>query len=357
MSKCLITKLNSAVNDSSLLRLSETRVKYSKVQNPTDATQGISIAVSGKTDIQIVGDGYFTDKTLTEVKGTKLTLEEGSTNVFVSNNDLEVAILNKHHLSKIATDYDGQTTAIFGANKAIDLDSLNYSAKLSDLRINDTFTSGDIICFKNLITLVDLRINNTKIKGDVSSIGNLINLTVLNLGETKITGDISGIRNLSKLTYLNLANTDISGDISSLKNLTALTSATLGGKNILYGDISALGALANLEDINFLYSVLSGDLAKLPAKCKIIIMQNDMGSSFTWSTRTPSSRIIALSDSVKIDKVDKMLQDQAQCQVGFSPNDAVVFKTISVTGTRTSASDDAVAALQAKGYTVSITPE
>ena len=51
-----------------------------------------------------------------------------------------------------------------------------------------------------------------------------------------------------------------------------------------------------------------------------------------------------------------MLQDQAQGVVGFSSGDAPEYKTIYVSGTRTSASDAAVQTLQSKGYTVSITP-
>ena len=51
-----------------------------------------------------------------------------------------------------------------------------------------------------------------------------------------------------------------------------------------------------------------------------------------------------------------MLQNQAQCQIGFTSSDTVYYKTISIVGTRTSASDDAVQALQNKGYTISIIP-
>ena len=49
-----------------------------------------------------------------------------------------------------------------------------------------------------------------------------------------------------------------------------------------------------------------------------------------------------------------MLQDLAQCQIGFTSSDTPYYKIISIAGNRTSASDDAVATLQQKGYTVSI---
>ena len=49
-----------------------------------------------------------------------------------------------------------------------------------------------------------------------------------------------------------------------------------------------------------------------------------------------------------------MLKNQAQCQVGFKSNESTRYKTITVFGKRTSASDDAVQSLQSKGYTISI---
>ena len=54
--------------------------------------------------------------------------------------------------------------------------------------------------------------------------------------------------------------------------------------------------------------------------------------------------------------VDKMLVNQAKCQVGFNSNSPSWYKTIQIIGARTSASDAAVQTLQSKGYTVSITP-
>ena len=102
------------------------------------------------------------------------------------------------------------------------------------------------------------------------------------------------------------------------------------------------------------YSKLTGDLATIPSNCIFISFINDKGSVFTWSTRPSTAKIIAIEGSASLTNIDKMLQDQAQCQVGFSSSDQAWYKTISVAGNRTSASDDAVEALQQKGYTISI---
>ena len=108
--------------------------------------------------------------------------------------------------------------------------------------------------------------------------------------------------------------------------------------------------------MSFKYSKLTGNLAILPSVCRFVSFFRDKGSVFTWGTRSSSAKIIAIEGNATLNNIDKMLQEQAQCQVGFSSSDNVWYKTISVTGNRTSASDTAVQTLQSKGYTVSITP-
>ena len=106
--------------------------------------------------------------------------------------------------------------------------------------------------------------------------------------------------------------------------------------------------------MNFKYSKLIGDLATLPASCRFASFGTGKGSVFTWSNRLSTAKIIAIEGNASVTNIDKMLQDQAQCQVGFKLNDSTWYKTISVAGNRTSASDAAVSTLQSKGYTVSI---
>ena len=103
-----------------------------------------------------------------------------------------------------------------------------------------------------------------------------------------------------------------------------------------------------------LSSYIYGDLATIPAKCRFASL-NSL-AKFTWGTRPSSSKILAIEGAPIISNIDKMLQDQAACQVAISSSDITYYKTITATGTRTSASDAAIQTLQSKGYTVSITP-
>ena len=180
-------------------------------------------------------------------------------------------------------------------------------------------------------------------------------MTTLLLNSTQISGDISNLKNLTSLTTLLLDSTQVSGDISNLKNLTSLTILKIFNTKIpITGNIEELSTLSKCTYMSLKYSKLTGDLATLPSACTFVSFQGDKGSVFTWGTRPSSAKIIAIEGTATITNIDKMLQDQAQCQIGFSPNSSVTAKTIEVAGNRTSASDDAVATLQLKGYTIRI---
>ena len=333
MNKCLVTKLNGSSNNPELLRLGEMRMKILKVSNPTEHTQGFSIGVNNNVTLEIVSDGYFTDKTLTENKGKNITINVGRSSVFVSgNNDVEIAILDKYSLTSLFSFYLGESNSIYGKNIELDISDLKYSTALTSIQLSDSQVSGDIVNLKNLTAL-----------------------TSINLRNTQISGDIVNLKNLTALTSLALPYTQVSGDIVNLKNLTALTNIELYNEQVpLIGNINQLSNLSSCVSMTFKYSKLTGDLAMLPSECRFVSFANDKGSVFTWGTRQSTAKIVAIEGNATITNIDKMLQDQAQCQVGFLSNDPLWYKTISVAGNRTSASDNAVATLQQKGYTISI---
>ena len=357
MNKCLVTKLNGSSNNPELLRLGEMRIKILKVSNPTDHTQGFSLGFNKSATLEIVSDGYFTDKTLTENKGKRITLNAGINDIWVNgNSDVEIAILDKYSLTYINKAYQGEVSgSVYGDNIKLNISDLKYSTALTILSISRTQVSGDIANLKNLTALTSLSLDNTQVSGDIANLKNLTALTSLGLSYIQVSGDIANLKNLTALVSLNVYKTQVSGDISNLKSLTALTSLGLSNTQVpLTGDIGQLSTLSNCDYVDLNYSKLTGDLAVLPYKCRYASFMNDKGSVFTWSTRPSTAKIIAIGGNASLTNIDKMLQDQAQCQVGFSSADASYFKTISVSGKRTSASDDAVSALQQKGYTISI---
>ena len=311
MNKCLVTKLCGVVDNESLLTIGEMRIGFAKVSNPTEFSQSLSIGVSTPMLLSIIGDGYFTDRALLENKGKQITIgSEMSVNaVFVSSNVTQVSLKSKYDIVQFNKYYSSNNSG--SSSCIINIDDFKYSAKL----------------------------------------------TSLSLPSIQVSGDISALKNLTALTSLNLSSTSVSGDISALKNLTALTILALSSTtSILTGDISILKNATNLTSVNISKSKLTGDLALIPSSCRFLSFQNDKGSKFTWSQRSENSKILAIEGSPVISDIDKMLINQAQCRSGISSSDANWYKTITVTGTRTSASDAAVQTLQSKGYTVSITP-
>ena len=349
MTKCLVTKLNGSISNQEILKLGEVRIKIHSVANPNGGTQKLYVVFNQDTKLEIIGDGYFTDVNLSSNKGKTLVVKGNiDTDVYVSNGDFILSISNKYAL---------KTLSDIGTNKDIETNFLKYCTVLTNLSLNNAKVSGDIADLKDLTALTNVSLNNTKVSGDIADLKDLTALTNVSLNNTKVSGDIADLKNLTALTRLNLYNTLVSGDIADLKDFTALEDIKLTNfATPIVGDVGSFHSMGSLKTISLQTSQLSGDLANLPASCIFISLLNDAGSTLTWGTRPSSAKIIAIEGNAKLENIDKMLQDQAQCQVGFVSGSGQYLKTISVVGTRTSASDAAVQTLQSKGYTVSITP-
>ena len=352
MKKCFITKLKGSSDNSELLKLGEMRIKIAKVGTPTYLTQGFAMAANKPVTLEIIGEGYFTDRNLTENKGKTLVLnDDNHEDIWVSNNDLEIAILDKYSIKSI--DSRVSYGEAYGKNKFINIADLKYSSGLEFLSLYDIQISGDTADLKNLTALTYIQLSGTQISGDLADLKNLTALTSLDFSYTKISGYIADLRNLTALTSLALANTKISGNMADLRNLTALTFIQLSGTQIS-GDLGVLSGMVNLTDAHLQRSTFTGDLSKLPAIFNFVDFSDNKNTVLSWTYRPSTATVIAMQGNARITDVDKMLQDQAQC-VAYT-GDKEWVKIISCVGTRTSASDAAVQTLQSKGYTVSITP-
>lgn len=251
------------------------------------------IAVAPDMPYRVIG-GYATDRTLQSNLG-----KDGNTkDVMYFSAGSKVYFNNKYDLVSISTHKTGNN--FNNSEKVVHIEDFKYSSKLSNVDIRYCKVVGELsdICSPKLSSLF---ISNSNITGDISALLNSKELAILECASTKLSGNISVLSSLSKLKALNVAY--VEG---------------------IYGDISVLSSIEQLT---------SGLLTKL-----------------SWnSTRASSLKIMALTNANLGNDVDKMLINQAECQVGTN-------KTISVFGTKTTASDAAVATLQQKGYTVSVTP-
>jgi hypothetical protein len=313
MKKCLITKLNGIINNDSILRVGELRLSFT----PTGSSKELSISLESQK-LSIIGNGYFTNASGLNLGKTLDSSVGGTTTFYVSDGEFELSIPNKYKLCGLKV-----------KNCSIsDLAELKYSPLFVYFETVNFKVSGDIANLSELKKLTNLSLSNTQVSGDIANLSELKNLTNLGLLNTQVSGDIASLAGMTKLSYVSLANTQVSGDVASLSGLKNLTILFAGKNN--YGDVAVLSPVLQFINMN--------------------------RKSATWSTRPSSSTIIAMEYVNFGNEVDKMLQNQAQCVKPKIQNEQAWQRTINVIGTRTTVSDDAVAALQGKGYTIIVNP-
>ena len=330
MGKCLITKLKGSVQNDSLLRIGEFCIKVSKVESPTADSQCFVVNNSKDAQLRIIGDGYFTNETLSENKGKVMDVVANTeTTVYLSNGDYEIVVSEKYSLTQVGT-YTTTSWKTYKGKLSFDIDSLKYSPKISFLALSSTQVTGDIAVFGKLTGLTHLVFENTQVTGDISVLGKLTGLKFVVLSNTKVTGDIAVFGKLTNLTQIPTINrTGVTGDIAVYKN-------------------------CNFKTLQLLGTSVYGDLSVLPNNVLWVQADRNTTGTFTWTGIKNRTNILAV-ENCKCNKIDAFLNDMATLEAKFV-GEKIWYKTISLIGTRTSASDAAVQTLQSKGYTVSITP-
>lgn len=260
-------------------------------------------------NITSIGYGSNADATLRIADGT---FEDGSNSKFVNLSEWETVL-------KFSSKKDA---ILFVPNKK----DITIFSVYTNKSYNAPFNISELKYMKSLkYTSIN---QNTGVYGDIASVPP----TVISLGlsGTSVSGDIQSLETIPQ--DLMLDNTRVYGDVSTrMGNTQRITAKNVLG---LHGDLSKFGTEVAVTNTLFVSSP----------------------SSFTWSERPASAVILAIESCNLGNYVDKMLQDQANCKATTASNLSSWHKLIDVKGTRTSASDAAVATLQQKGYTVSVTP-
>lgn len=298
MNKCLVTKLNGVVNDPSLLKLGEIKFKTVETENFKNSNS-INIAVSSDAKMRIIGNGYFTDVNYERNLGKEISLTPGRTNdIYFYNGNYDICISNKYAISFIQLN---------GSNNSFNIEGLNYTKDIKSISLSNCV-------------------------GDLSNFSGLSKVNKIFIGKkSKISGDIANLANNTELKNLSICDADV------------------------YGDLSSLRYLNKLETIEFESTKVEGDISLLAPSVKFAKLSSSYDQVYLWNnTRASNSKIIAIYGNPRIANVDSMLNNQAQCQVGFTSSDIPAYKYIQVVGKRTSASDTAVSRLQELGYTVSV---
>ena len=375
MNKCFITKLPSSVDNDNLPVLGQLRINWLKNSNLTNNNaRTISLVTKDSITVKVSG-AHFTDSTLTSNLGNTKTITADDFNVslYVSNDsDAVLTIDNKYSLGSLSFGNG------MGASIDFDIDDIKYCTNLSSLILTKTQVNGDISALSKLTNLINLYADDTNISGDISALSKLTNLIGIVLNYTNISGDINALTNCVNVTRIGFNNTNVNGDISVLSKLTNLNNLSLNNTNVS-GDINALSKLTNLNNLELnntnvsgavdslanltkLPSLiglkgisLTGDMSKIPANVRFISqIGRKVNTNFTWTANgRKNATFLGMDGGVPFDtaSMDNMFIDQATCAV--NPSGASYEKVIGVRGTRTSASDAAVATIQNMGITIS----
>lgn len=286
----------------------------------------------------------------------------------------------------------------------ISLGSQGYTLITGDISVLSTFPLTNLTLF-----------GSTTVYGDISTLPeSMISINVS--GSNTLSGDTSDLNfpNLNSLFLL--GNNTLDGDVINLPN--TMTTLTIGGYNTLYGSLSDFpssifvinmstdgvltGDLSDLPlngygvlSINGANTVIDANMATIPIvsgttlsvringtltgdiadlfiggfdfpSCFCEFLASNASSvsltytpsTFPWGTVETQRFRIDSSTNLSSSVIDNLLIDMDSYGGGITWETVCSSNppTITLNGTRTSASDAAVASLNSKGVTVSITP-
>ena len=298
---CLVTKLKGTVNDGSLPKLGSMLFKLR-----TTTTNLVKIEAIGK-DVSFSsadGSNVFSTSSGGEEKTNVIKVGESNTVFYVdASKGVTISIDNKYNLEKL------------DVYRSADHNELTVDLNFEDLKY----------CKKlNWLALISMNLT-----GDISALQNLTALTSISFDSTQVSGDISALSGLTALTDIRLYNTNVTGSLDSLSNLPSGLTFDMGNKT-LSGDY-----------FKFLNEHTNSD---------VVCSGNFNYTTKSWSRK--SYRCIG-GDDFTCNNLDNFLNDFQV--VSVSSTNSSVSPSIRMKGTRTSASDAAVSALQSTGFTVSIT--
>lgn len=265
-----------------------------------------------------------------------------------------------------------EATVIKAINGLISAQNVNNGNKAQELNISSV--SGNMSCFADGV--VRLRVENkynlvslleqdndafADLEIDLADLKYCKSLTILNIGLKKtVKGSLEDIKDLP-ITDIYL-NPETPSDLANVKGWT-LTSHVPEGVllNNVYGDTSNIHTsfASNIKvtvkgtEGKSLY----GDLGKLGDKIQIFVSNGNinMDENFTWSSSTvrPSSYSIIPLYNVRFatgTDVDNYLINAASCNFDSGHDKSI--KIFCTNGTRSSASDTALATIKSNGYNV-----
>lgn len=181
--KCLVTSLNGVINDNSLLKVGELRIKVTKLANPNANNRKFQIQLNKTIVVSIVGNGYFTDSNLSINKGKELTINQGNKQeCYFSNGDYEISIPDKYSI---------EVLNFYNTQVKFDVTSLMAVKKLQNLNLYNTDSEGDIKALEGSTNMYYFYVGKSNITGDFAVLQNCASLMELQLSGSLVYGDLA----------------------------------------------------------------------------------------------------------------------------------------------------------------------
>ena len=315
MTKCLVTTLKGVVDDSSLPYFGEFSLNVSDSGRSGVVKNSIGVTFTKPFRCFATGGNFISESG--DSLGNILSFSAGSQVIRFDDKVEEIRFSGMY-----------SCTALNCGEFAYKLRSTDVTVEKLQNQINIEalqFSSSRGLAFTGSFTELSKRHQSVK------------SLAVWDRTTNPFTlSELASFANLESLTVNSGA---VSGDITDLAKLTSLKSLMLGYQG---SDPAAAG------------HVITGDLAKLPPNLQFFNWDSSK-YELTWKSQRSADTWPIAMYKVKVgDDLDALLINQAAC-TKETPLTLPSEKIMTFIGTRTSASDAAVAALQAKGWTITVT--
>lgn len=343
---CLVTKLKGSVDDNSLPFLGEAIIEYE-----TGIKSVRLNPIAGETvPVRIIGDGNFTNSTGGTNLGKEILLNnvEGGNLLYLSDSVTKIGIRNRDKLLSLT-----MTEKVLSP-----LSVLSYMTELTYVYF---YGYGDANAIKGSLPKITVNwsfgdktmMNTETLVRIFPNLGGLIT----NGRVGYIDGALSNITNkYSYMSSLNISNSKIVGNVSDFASMPRIKDIGIYGCKSIIGNIDTLSTIATLTRLSIgNSSVTGGDASKLPPLVDQIKTEQ-LNVVFSWKTTRPSSAYIIATNGTNFgDDLDAFLINQANCTANHASHTGdAAYATIHANGTRTSASNSAIATLRGKGYTVTV---
>lgn len=263
--RCLVTRLEGVIDDSSLKRLGEIRMRVKAnsgdnfyIERSADSTEPLYVeAVGGLSKIATSNGGALMSK-----------IEIASfSSVYLSEGDYELRIIHRDALRKLSS-----ANASF---MYLDGAEWNDMSNLTSLELSYSMGGFDVSLMGNLPKLDSLNLAGQQTTGDLRGIATIPNLYSIMLNGVSIVDDISVIRSMPIRGSIKILQSNgITGDgMSAAANKSTLVELDYEGSANIGGDLSSIAELTNLRTLKINGTKVTGNLSAIGKMVQLTTFQ------------------------------------------------------------------------------------